>query len=93
MSIASEHLEDKIDELLKELNQWKEAARSEAQMLNEERVRSQILIEALESIAFYDEPSADEAEFWMKKKHQNNAETMATDTHIARTALDKYKGE
>ncbi len=51
MSIASEHLEDKIDELLKELNQWKEAARSEAQMLNEELERSKILIEALEMIS------------------------------------------
>jgi hypothetical protein len=51
MSIASEHLEDKIDELREELKQWKEAARSEAQMLNEELERSKILIEALEMIS------------------------------------------
>lgn len=37
-----------IDSIGKELTEWKEAARSEAQMLNEERERSKILVEALE---------------------------------------------
>jgi hypothetical protein len=77
----------------KELMEWKKAARSEAQMLNEERERSKILVEALTYIAFYDEPNADKEDYWNELKPNKFATTMANDTQIAREALEKYRGE
>lgn len=52
--------------------------------------RIAVLTEALESIAFNDEPAADTIDYWQKiidEKDNKIAETLANDTTIARDAL------
>jgi hypothetical protein len=51
-----------------------------------------VAVEALESVAFLDEPEADTAEYWAMEGFVNIPETMATDTKICREALEKIKG-
>lgn len=53
----------------------------------------EIAMEALESIAFIDEPLAAEVEYWESPARSKIAETMALDTVIAREALAKIRGE
>ena len=54
--------------------------------------KTKVLIESLDSIAYYDEPNADKEEYWQELKPNKLPSTMATDTQIAREALQKYRG-
>lgn len=54
--------------------------------------QNKIMREALESIAFYDEPLADTYDYWSKIADKSKFPlTLASDTDIAREALAKVK--
>lgn len=48
-------------------------------------------IEALTSIASEHKPSTETEEHWLKKSHEDCAMVLATDTKIARNALNKLE--
>ena len=48
--------------------------------------------EALESIAFAEQPHCDGQQYWLNETHEQCAETLAGDTQIAREALKDCEG-
>lgn len=71
-----------------ELTKCNEAMSKE---LTDIREKLEVAMEALISIAFYDEPTANTKEYWTNFDSNKFGETLAFDTQLAREALEKIK--